>query len=267
SDLIGTKPGNTYDRLRRLATYAAEYRILNHYRHVAALTDRLAADIHKIAPRRRPAVLPLGIDASLYPFGADDPIGARTIGIIGNFSWTPTHRAAVRLLTKLWPRIKAKVPDAQLLIVGRDAVLRIGRADPNSDVEIVENVPDIIPYFKRLHVLLYAPAHGSGTKVKVQEAMALGIPVVTNADGGEGIPAKDGEHWGLAEDDEGLIERTIALLNDADSRRARRIAARTLLEVEFGSTRTIGAVLEAYTHIAPATSVEEAPATQRERSQ
>jgi polysaccharide biosynthesis protein PslH len=249
SDFADTEPAGLYDRLRRLGTYAAEARVLKHFPHVATLTDRLARDVRRIAPQRRPLVLPLGIDPDLYPFSPEDAEPVATLGIIGNFSWTPTQRAAVRLKRALWPAIKAAVPNAKLLLVGRNAVLRMGSGSDEADVEIVENVPDIIPYFRRLHVLLYAPEHGSGTKVKVQESMALGVPVVTNADGGEGIPAQDGVHWGFAADDAGLISRTVALLKDADLRRARRIAARELLVREFGPERTIGKVLDAYAEI------------------
>lgn len=248
SDFTGVKPVNLRDRLLHAATFAAEGRVLRHYRYVAGLTDRLARDIQRIAPALRARVLPLGIDASLYPFSAEDPAGAPTLGIIGNFSWTPSYQAAQRVLSVLWPRIKAAVPEARLLIVGRDAVRRIGKStDPS--MEVIENVPEIVPYFRRLHVLLYPPPHGSGTKVKVQESMALGVPVVTNTDGGEGIPGVDGEHWGFADDDEGLAERTIALLNSADLRRARRIAARALLESTFGPKPTVDAVLAAYDEI------------------
>ena len=80
------------------------------------------------------------------------------------------------------------------------------------DAYIEEDVADIIPYFRRLDVLLHAPAHASGMKVKVLEAMALGVPVVTNEEGVEGLPVEDGTHVGLAEDYDGLVERTVTLL-------------------------------------------------------
>ena len=59
-------------------------------------------------------------------------------------------------------------------------------------VEIRSDVPDAQPFFRELDVLVYAPAVGSGMKVKVIEAMALGTPVVTNSQGIEGLPATDG---------------------------------------------------------------------------
>ena len=67
-------------------------------------------------------------------------------------------------------------------------------------------------------------------KVKVLESFALGLPVVTTRSGVEGIPAIDGVHAGICEDDAGLIERCVALLNDRGERSRQREAARSLVE-------------------------------------
>ena len=56
-------------------------------------------------------------------------------------------------------------------------------------------------------MFLYAPSRGSGMKIKILEAMAFGVPVVTTGEGVEGLPAVDGVHAGVCEDDAGLIER------------------------------------------------------------
>ena len=55
--------------------------------------------------------------------------------------------------------------------------------------------------------MVYAPSRGSGMKIKILEAMAFGVPVVTTSEGVEGFPAVDGVHAGVCEDDAGLIER------------------------------------------------------------
>jgi hypothetical protein len=79
-------------------------------------------------------------------------------------------------------------------------------------------------------VMLYAPERGSGAKVKVLEAFALGTPVVTTSEGVEGIDALDGIHAGIDDDDAGLISRTVALLGDAGRADRQRRAARALVE-------------------------------------
>jgi glycosyltransferase involved in cell wall biosynthesis len=79
-------------------------------------------------------------------------------------------------------------------------------------------------------------------KVKVLEAFALGVPVVTTAEGVEGIPAEDGVHAGVCEDDEGLAARAVALLLDPARQNRQRAAARALVERHCGPGATLDAV-------------------------
>jgi glycosyltransferase involved in cell wall biosynthesis len=179
---------------------------------------------------------------SLYAF--DDPRAAGgdqrpTVSLIGSFNWEPTLSAARRLLMRLWPSIMARVPNAQLQIVGRDAVSALAGFEDVQGVTILENVPDIMPFFTGSDVMLYAPARGSGMKVKVLEAFALGVPVVTNAEGIEGIPVEDRVHADVTDDDGALVERTVALLTDPDLRARRAAAARSLVEHHCDPARAL----------------------------
>ncbi len=74
--------------------------------------------------------------------------------------------------------------------------------------------------------------------------------MVTNADGVEGIPAEDGVHAGVCEDDAGLIARTLALLNDADRQNRQRRAARQLLEDHCGPGPTLDGIEAIYERMA-----------------
>ena len=140
------------------------------------------------------------------------------MSLIGSFTWEPTFSAAIRLITRLWPEIRRRVPEARLQVVGWGARRALAEFLNVDGVMIEEDVPDTAPYFESTDVLLYAPNSASGMKVKVLEAFAYGVAVVTNADGVEGIPARDGVHAGIAEDDEGLITRTVSLLTSPDER-------------------------------------------------
>jgi glycosyltransferase involved in cell wall biosynthesis len=208
----------------------AERRLLRAFTNFVALSPRVENDILRINPRARVEVIPLGLDLNDYPFEPPATSGRPTLGLVGSFGWGPTYTAGVRLLTRLWPAIKQRMPEAQLLVVGREAKKTLGGLATASDVEIRENVPETEPYFRRLNVMLYASDSGSGMKVKVMEAFAFGTPVVTNADGVEGLLAKDGVHVGLAEDDAGLVERTVRLLRDPAQARLQGQNARLLLE-------------------------------------
>lgn len=81
-------------------------------------------------------------------------------------------------------------------------------------------------------------------KVKVLEAFALGVPVVTNEDGVEGLPVLDGVHADVTDEDAVLIDRTVALLEDPGLRARRADAARSLVEQHCDPDRVID-ILEA----------------------
>ncbi len=218
-------------RLRRFFTYRAEQKLLKAFPKIITLSERLAKHIQQINSQAHIYTVPLGIDFSLYPFVEQKQTNQQPIvGLIGSFNWTPSYSAAERLLTRLWPEIKRRVPHAKLQIVGRCAKDALAKFTNIEDLEIHQDVRDTLPYFANMDVMLYAPVAGSGMKVKVMEAFALGTPVVTNSDGVEGIPAEDGIHAGICENDEGLIDRTVELLNNPNLQQKRRIKARHLLE-------------------------------------
>ncbi len=163
---------------------------------------------------------------SIYPFElGKERREAPVVSLIGSFNWQPTFSAARRLLENLWPQIKLRRPDARLMIVGRKAKSALEGLVSDPKIELVEDVPDMTPYWRKTDVLLYAPSRGSGMKVKVIEAMALGVPVVTTTEGVEGLDAVDRVHAGIAEDDPGLVERALELLETAGLGDQRRIAA------------------------------------------
>ncbi|MGD0678878.1 MAG: glycosyltransferase family 4 protein [Polyangiaceae bacterium] len=229
----------------------AEKKLIRTYKTIVTLTPRLASRVKELNPTASVATVPLGLDLSLYPFDGE-ALGSKTpvLGLIGSFGWGPSYSAAERLLLNLWPHIKRRVPSARLSIVGHNARdVRCFVSARTSDVTIHDGVPDILPYFRQIDVMLYAPRFGSGMKVKVLEAFALGTAVVTTKDGVEGLPAEDGKHAGICEDDQGLIDRAAHLLEDAAARIALRKAARRLVEEHCSPASTVAAIERVYSAI------------------
>ena len=238
-------------KVREIMTNQAQIRLIKAYPRLITLSDRLANSIQKINPNAQINVIPLGIDLSQYPFESQPNRTNQppTVGLIGSFGWTPSYTAAKRLLTELWSEIKIRVPNARLQIVGRGAKDILSEFIHLPDVEIYQDVPDILPYFRNLDVMLYAPLVGSGMKVKVMEAFALGVPVVTNFDGIEGLPAEDGVHAGIADDNVGLIDRTVNLLLDSEARQLQSFNARRILEQYCSPEVTISQIEYAYSKL------------------
>ncbi len=246
-DLAGAPVRSLHDRLVRHRTYAAERRIVRRFRNVGALSSELAAHVQRLAPRASVHVIPFGFEVERYPFPAKQaPKQPPTVGLIGSFNWHPTLQAGRRLL-QLWPRLRRAIPGARLRLVGREARTALGPVAAQ-DVEVIENVAGILPYFHELDVMVYAPPRGSGTKVKVLEAFALGVPVVTTAAGLEGIAATPGVQVRIAEEDDALIEETIALL-EPTAWRTQRDAARALVEERHHPAVALDRVEEVYARL------------------
>jgi len=217
-----------------------ERHLLKNNANFLALSDRIADAVRVQNPQANVDVVPLGMELKNYEFIQDqDRTTAPVISVIGSMGWYPSRSAAERLLRKLWPQIKQEVPNAKIQIVGWNARQALSEFIGMQDVEIHENVPDILPYFRNTAVLLYAPGKGSGMKVKVLESFAMGVPVVTTSEGVEGIPAQDGIHAGIAEDDASIICRTVQLLNSVEEQNRQRHAARKLMEEHCSSARTL----------------------------
>jgi glycosyltransferase involved in cell wall biosynthesis len=224
-------PRSAWERGVHALRRRAEHRLLRSYGTLLTLTPRLKESVREIAPRTPVHVVPLGLNAEQYVFiPAERRSTQLTISLIGSMSWYPSHSAAVRLLTRLLPIIRSKLPEVRLVIVGWDARKTLGTFLPIPGVEVIENVPETRPFFESSSLLLYAPEHGSGMKVKVLEAFAYGVPVVTTSEGIEGIPARDGIHAGVSDEDAGLAERTLILLKDPARQESQRRAARALVE-------------------------------------
>jgi glycosyltransferase involved in cell wall biosynthesis len=218
------------DRLRYRRIWDAEAGLLRQFPRICTLTPEMSGEVRMIHPQAKVDTVPLGMNLENYSFGTMPDEDSPTVTMIGSLDWLPTRTATIRLLTRLFPRIREQIPSVSLRIVGRNARSILANHIGVPGVTIEENVPDILPYFRQATVLLYAPERGCGMKVKVLESFALGLPVVTTQSGVEGIPAVDGVHAGICEDDAGLIERCVSLLKDRNARFRQREAARGLVE-------------------------------------
>ena len=249
-DLEQTSPPTLRARFDRWQMFRAERKLVGRLRHFRSCSPRLVPEMLAVNPNARITSVPVGIDPTLYTFIPDDRRTREPIvSVIGTMGWYPTHSAAVRLMTRLWPEIKKRVPAARVQLVGWGAKAALADYLSLPDVEIAENVADTRPYFERTAVMLYAPGRGSGMKIKILEALGYGVPVVTTSEGVEGLPAVDGLHAGICEDDAGLIERAARLLQDPETQNRHRHAARTLLEEHCGPKPTVDAIEAIYANV------------------
>jgi glycosyltransferase involved in cell wall biosynthesis len=247
-DLEDTRGGSLYEQKARWQMARATARLLRATPAMRLFSSRLLDRVRAFNDRARCFVVPFALDLGLYPLQpvVEEPV----VGLLGSMHWPPSRSAAERLLTRIWPLVKAQAPRARLVVAGWNARRYLARFATLPDVTIEENLRAPTEFFSRAAVLAYAPGRGSGMKIKVMEAMAYGVPVVTTHEGVEGMEIVSGEHAFVAEDDAAIAAHVCALLDDRAARVRVRAAARALLESRYTAAPVMARMMDVYDHVA-----------------
>lgn len=161
------------------------------------------------------------LDVEIVPNGVDcrhfDKVVAKkspdpVVMYLGNFTWLQNREAVEVLVEKIWPKIKAKVSDAKLWIIGKDAEVFFSNLK-GEDIR-VEQVDDVRSAYQGAHVLVAPIYSGHGTRLKNFETFASGLPVVTTSIGIGGTEAEDGKEVIIRDDPTEIAEATIQLIQD-----------------------------------------------------
>ncbi|HXE44391.1 MAG TPA: glycosyltransferase [Conexibacter sp.] len=227
----------------------AEARVFRQASWLLVNSREVAEPLARLAPRAHVAVAPLPLDPATYAPRA--ALGAPVAGLIGTAEWPPTANAVQRLLRGVWPRVLERRPDARLLLAGfgmeREAFAHLPDLP---GVEWRGRVDSATDFLRELGVLLYPLGRGSGAKIKVLEAIALGVPVVTTPDGAEGIGGRGG--LVVETDDDALAAATAALLDDPGARAAAGAAAQETFMEHHAPLPASAPVLALYEQMAAA---------------
>jgi glycosyltransferase involved in cell wall biosynthesis len=228
---------------RSIELLRGEARVRRQARWLLASSPEVAARLSTGAPHARVAFAPLALDPARYEPAA--ALDSSLVGLLGTARWPPTQQAVVRLLTRVWPLVRARRPDARLLLAGDGMEpAHFGAIADAPGVEWRGRVASAADFLRELGVLLYPLSRGSGAKVKVLESLALGIPVVTTPHGAEGIGARGG--LTVETDDRQLAESVAALCEDRQARRAAGAAAHRTFAEHHSPAKAAAAVIELY---------------------
>jgi glycosyltransferase involved in cell wall biosynthesis len=131
----------------------------------------------------------------------------------GSFRHQPNVDALRFLLQDIWPRIQQARPEATLDLMGSGMPAWVEQAARRlSSVRVLGFQPDVRPVLAEASVVIAPLRFGSGVKIKILEAMALGKAVVTTPIGAEGIEAEPGADFIVADDAQSLASETVRLL-------------------------------------------------------
>ncbi len=181
--------------------------------------------------------VPTGVDAD-YFHEVQRERDPGSIVFLGSMDWMPNIDAVEWFVREIYPGIADRCPSASLSIVGRKPPRRVeALAEADASIRVTGTVADVRPYLAEGSVCIVPLRAGGGTRIKIFEAMAAGLPVVSTRIGAEGLPLEDGVHCFLADEPGQFADRIVELLRNPD--RARRMAetAAELVRREFGWER------------------------------
>ncbi len=193
-----------------------EFEMYSAMDHILTLTaeDRFTLLTH--APQLPVSVIPPGIDFDHLDRKGAEKTNTPIIMMCGYFADKSNHDGALWFVHEIWPLIAKDRPELRCHLIGEganDELKRLGKKDKR--IIVTGAVDDLRPYREQASIFINPMRLGSGLRIKVLEAMATSLPVVSTSLGMAGIPAQNGVNSFIADTPELFAESIDWLLNDA----------------------------------------------------
>jgi glycosyltransferase involved in cell wall biosynthesis len=219
---------------RKLKRYEAL--IMRQCDTVVAVAEEDRSTLWGLAPEATIGVVPNGVDTTYFSGVAmvSDRVGALafsapTLVFSGTLDFRPNVDAVTWFVREVLPRVRARRPDARLLVVGKRPARALRRLADEGALLLTGEVSDVRPYLAGAAVYVVPMRIGGGVRLKLLEALALELPVVSTSMGAEGLAGlRAGEHCLMSDDAAGFAETTLRLLDDPALGRRLGAAGRVL---------------------------------------
>ncbi len=205
---------------------------------VLVVSEEDRARCERSRPGCNVLVVPNGVDCAAVRPSWSERRGSPIVLFSGDLGFEPNIDAARYLAVQVFPAVRRHRPDVQLRLVGRNPDARVCEL-AGERVTVIGDVPDMVPHLHAATVYVAPHFTGAGTRTKLLEAMAAGLPIVTTTVGLEGIEAVPGRDVIVADDASAIIAAVRRLLDNSSERRRLGMAARRLVEARYDWSRCL----------------------------
>jgi polysaccharide biosynthesis protein PslH len=222
----------------------AEAAVCQRMRSTITCSQVDASLFQKLSPTASFRVVPNGVDTNYFCPMNDDETEPGALVFTGAMNYFPNAEGILSFCHATLPLVSNR--STKLYVVGNRPTARVLALHDGRRITVTGEVDDVRPYLKRGQVVVVPLQHGSGTRLKILEAMAAGKAIVSTSIGAEGIPVKDGEHLLLADEPSAMAGAIDRLLADAALRREIGKQARRFVVEQFDWSAIQSAILAAY---------------------
>lgn len=197
-----------------------------------------------IAPWFHPVqIIPNCIDLQQYDIG---PVAVKPASLIytGALHYSANFEAVNFFIHDVLPFITAAMPGVEFCVTGRMDGVAIPPSWQREGVRLLGYVPDVRPLIAASAVCVAPLLSGSGTRLKILEAFALGTPVVSTSKGAEGLDAQPGQHLLIADSAQAFADAVVSLLKRPEERRRLAISAREFVSDRYDWSKVQAEFLE-----------------------
>lgn len=180
-------------------------------------------------------VIPNGVDCASRPFDTNtDKNKIKNILFCGTLDYVPNIEGVLWFYEKIFPLIKNKIPDIKFTVIGK-----MHKDGPyaslikDNSVNFIGPVDDVVEYYRQSSLLIVPLLKGSGTRLKILEAMSMGNPVISTGIGAEGLKLINRNQVLIADNPTAFSQAIIELLNTPSLFNKIRKNARDLVSQEF----------------------------------
>jgi polysaccharide biosynthesis protein PslH len=196
-----------------------ESAIMDHYDLLVPITSHDLEHFNRLGNTRPSHVCPAGVDFVPGPSGKTVTLTPKhefSVFFLGSLDWLPNQEGMLWFVSKVLPELLIRHPGLKMHIAGRNAPTRLLDQINKPGIIFHGEVENAASFMKANGILVAPCFSGSGMRVKIIEAMALGIPVITTPLGAEGLPVKNGKDIILASQAEEFLQQIDKLLKHPD---------------------------------------------------
>ncbi len=174
---------------------------------------------------RHVGVIPECIPNSITMQEPGPPVSEPRLLFVGNYQYFPNEEGVAWFIDAVFPHVLQEIPATRLIVAGSSPRTSLREVCNRTDVELIANPEDLGPLYRNASIAVVPLRSGSGTRIKILEAAAYGLPVVSTAIGAEGLDLVDGKHLWIGEEDGPAFARACVSALQNDTERLQRSSA------------------------------------------